>query len=73
MTRMEASSQAGKQVLMSARCKTALAPCWQGISTPGTYPQAAQKALILAVLVTLPVGVSLGLLGVGHLPLGILG
>lgn len=70
---MEAPSQAGKQVLMTATCKTALAPRWQGISTLGTYPQAAQKALILAVLVALPVGVSLGLLGVGHLPLGILG
>ena len=36
------------------------------------YPEAAQNALILAVLVALSVSVSLGLLGFGHLPLGIL-
>ncbi len=72
ITRMEAYSQAARQVLITAGCKTALASRLQGINTQETYPEAAQKALILAVLVALPVSVSLGLLGLGHLPLGIL-
>lgn len=72
ITNMEACSQPAKQVLITATCQTALAFRLQGISTQGTYPEAAQKALIFAVVVALPVSVSLGLLGLGHLPLGIL-